>query len=76
VIVVVFPDGRELRAEGSCEGEILSAPSGGGGFGYDPVFWVPEEQRTMAELSREEKNHISHRHERFRDCGVGLGARR
>jgi XTP/dITP diphosphohydrolase len=61
VIVVAFPDGRELTAEGGCQGEIAPAPSGSGGFGYDPVFYVPELGRTMAELSAAEKNRVSHR---------------
>ncbi len=61
-IVIVDQEGKELvLAEGTCEGRIAEAPAGTGGFGYDPVF-VPEgDTRTMAELSREEKNAISHR---------------
>lgn len=47
--------------EGVLEGRILEAPAGGGGFGYDPVFWVPEASRSLAELSLEEKNRLSHR---------------
>ena len=43
------------------EGRILFAPRGEGGFGYDPIFYVPEKGRSMAELSREEKNALSHR---------------
>lgn len=60
-IACVFPNGDVLRAEGQCSGEILKAPVGTGGFGYDPVFYLPEFGRTMAELSPEEKNKISHR---------------
>lgn len=60
-LVCLWPDGRELRAEGTCEGEILTAPRGDGGFGYDPVFHIPYLGKTMAELTMEEKNRISHR---------------
>ena len=61
VIVAYRPDGRWVSAEGICRGRITSSPRGDKGFGYDPVF-VPEgETRTMAELTREEKNRISHR---------------
>jgi XTP/dITP diphosphohydrolase len=48
-------------AEGTCEGWIAFAPSGGEGFGYDPVFYVPKYGCTMAELPGEVKNQISHR---------------
>jgi XTP/dITP diphosphohydrolase len=58
--VLAFPDGREESAEGSCKGAIAPAPLGAGGFGYDPVFLLPD-GRTMAELAPEEKNAISHR---------------
>ncbi len=61
VIVVACPDGATLRAEGTCEGLILDTPRGRGGFGYDPVFFVPELDRTMAELAAADKNRISHR---------------
>lgn len=60
-IALVFPDGREITAEGECEGLITAGPEGEGGFGYDPVFYVPEKGKTMAMLSMEEKNMISHR---------------
>jgi XTP/dITP diphosphohydrolase len=61
VAAVVWPDGRELHAEGICEGLVLRAERGSGGFGYDPLF-VPEGwDRTMAELAPAEKHRISHR---------------
>ena len=61
-IACVFPDGREdIVAEGRVEGEILEAPKGVGGFGYDPLFWEPTLGKTLAEASAEEKNSISHR---------------
>jgi XTP/dITP diphosphohydrolase len=47
--------------EGECRGRITFAPRGKGGFGYDPIFFVPEFDKTMAELDPEEKNRISHR---------------
>ena len=56
-----FPNGDVLTAEGTCEGTILSAPRGENGFGYDPIFYLPEYGCTSAELSGEEKNKISHR---------------
>lgn len=61
VITCVFPDGREISARGEIEGEILRAPHGEGGFGYDPIFFVPEEGMTTAEMTQERKNEISHR---------------
>jgi len=60
-IAIVLPDGREYTAEGICEGVISLEPAGDRGFGYDPVFLLPEKGRTMAQLSMEEKNSISHR---------------
>lgn len=61
-IACVFPDGRDaIVAEGKVEGEILEAPKGSGGFGYDPLFWEPTLGKTLAEASAEEKNSISHR---------------
>jgi len=61
VAVLVFPDGREIAGVGACEGSIGFEPRGSGGFGYDPYF-VPEgELETMAELTPDRKNEISHR---------------
>ncbi|MDR3207756.1 MAG: RdgB/HAM1 family non-canonical purine NTP pyrophosphatase [Oscillospiraceae bacterium] len=60
-LVCLFPDGRELYAQGICEGEIARSPQGESGFGYDPVFLLPQRGRTMAQLSEAEKNQISHR---------------
>ncbi len=61
VAAVAFPDGRELSAEGVCEGLLRTRPQGAGGFGYDPIFEPAGWDRTMAELSPEEKDRISHR---------------
>ncbi len=54
-------EGDEIVVEGSCEGSIAHQPTGTGGFGYDPLFVVAGQERTMAELSEDEKNQISHR---------------
>ena len=61
VIAIVLPDGREYTVEGTCEGTILRALRGEGGFGYDPLFYVESLDKTFAELTMEEKNRISHR---------------
>ncbi len=61
VLAMVSSDGELHEAEGVCEGIIASEPVGAGGFGYDPIFYLPEYGRTMAQLSRETKNRISHR---------------
>ena len=61
VIACVFPDGREFCTQGICEGEIALFPMGEEGFGYDPVFYVKEKNKTFAQLSLEEKNALSHR---------------
>ncbi len=58
--VFALPDGREESAEGACEGAIALAPRGTGGFGYDPVFLLPD-GRTMAELDPAQKAAVSHR---------------
>jgi XTP/dITP diphosphohydrolase len=60
-LAVSIPCQRTVVVEGTCEGYIAGAPTGTNGFGYDPIFYVPEKQKTMAELSKEEKNKISHR---------------
>ena len=60
--VISFIDGeRELWTEGIIKGEIGEMPVGNSGFGYDPIFFIPELNKTFAELSTEEKNKISHR---------------
>ncbi|WP_091350552.1 RdgB/HAM1 family non-canonical purine NTP pyrophosphatase [Anaerobranca gottschalkii] len=61
VIALVFPDGKKIISEGKVEGIIGTEPKGENGFGYDPIFYLPQYQCTMAELSKEEKNKISHR---------------
>ena len=61
VIAVAQPDGRVETFDGEIRGEIAEAPRGEDGFGYDPVFTIAEDGRTMAEVPRAEKNAISHR---------------
>lgn len=61
VITLVFPDGRVIQARGEVHGELLRAPAGSGGFGYDPIFYYPPYGKTLAEATSEEKNQVSHR---------------
>jgi XTP/dITP diphosphohydrolase len=60
-LVLVRPDGSVRSAEGTCDGKIAIEPRGSNGFGYDPIFFIPELGKTMAEVSNGEKNRISHR---------------
>ena len=60
-IAAVLPDGRVLHAEETMEGLIAEKPAGTGGFGYDPILYLPEFGMTSAEITMEEKNKISHR---------------
>jgi XTP/dITP diphosphohydrolase len=60
-VALAAPDGRLWTAEGTCEGRITHAPRGEHGFGYDPIFRLPDLDRTMAELLLEEKDRLSHR---------------
>lgn len=61
VIAAVFASGKECTVSGSLEGEIAYEEKGENGFGYDPIFWLPERNCTTAQLSEDEKNEISHR---------------
>ncbi|TDP47384.1 XTP/dITP diphosphatase [Aminicella lysinilytica] len=61
VITLIYPNGEKLVARGECEGHILMEPLGLNGFGYDPIFVPKGFQRTFAQLTAEEKNHVSHR---------------
>jgi len=61
VLAVSRPGSKTVFAEGECRGLITTAPRGEGGFGYDPIFYIPEMNKTFAELTSEEKNAISHR---------------
>lgn len=71
VMVLARAGAVQFTASGACEGFIADRPRGSGGFGYDPIFYLPAQDRTMAELSTEAKNRISHRAralERARAC--------
>ena len=61
VICCAFPDGGEVMARGECPGILAQGPSGDGGFGYDPIFYLPQLGKTMAQLTSAEKNQISNR---------------
>jgi XTP/dITP diphosphohydrolase len=75
--VAVYVDlarAMELACAGACEGEILSAPRGTGGFGYDPLFLVPALELTMAEIPLDQKNRLSHRAAAFRALAEAMRA--
>lgn len=61
VMALALPGGACITREGRCEGRIALAPSGHGGFGYDPIFVIPALRKTLAEICEEEKNRLSHR---------------
>lgn len=66
VVAIARPDGEiALQIEEICRGEIVDAPRGSGGFGYDPIFYVPEAQLTFAEMTPEMKRSLSHRGKAF-----------
>lgn len=65
-LVVATPEGEQHTTEGTVEGKILRQRRGNSGFGYDPIFFVPDFGRTMAELSLAQKNKLSHRAQAFR----------
>lgn len=73
VMVLATPDGREWVSEGTWEGEIAQTPRGTAGFGYDPIFLIPEKGKTVAELSLEEKNKLSHRAQALKGIREVLG---
>lgn len=66
VLALRFPDEREFVTEGVCEGAIALQPKGVGGFGYDPVFLLPDLGKSMAEISLSQKERISHRGQALR----------
>lgn len=75
VMAFVHPDGTEQTFQGMVNGRILDGLRGEGGFGYDPLFLVDGFQQTMAELSLEQKNHLSHRGQALRAFQVYLRQR-
>ena len=61
-IAVVFPgENKTLMTVGTCEGEIIPEERGTGGFGYDPIFYMPDKDMTLSEMTEEQKNAVSHR---------------
>jgi len=74
VAALVDSSGKEITTDGTIEGVICESPRGKNGFGYDPIFLIPSEKRTLAEMSAEEKNQISHRAEAFRKMGKILNS--
>ena len=73
-ICCAFPGGDVLTARGECRGTLAYAPRGENGFGYDPIFFLPELKRTFAQLEPEEKNEISHRGKALREFKEKLEA--
>ena len=67
VLSLAVPSGPALTYEGRCEGLLTEAPAGANGFGYDPIFFYPEAKKTFAQLTREEKNRVSHRGKALRE---------
>jgi XTP/dITP diphosphohydrolase len=74
VALLAYPDSREVYAEGVCEGTLVPKPRGAGGFGYDPIFVPAGWDRTMAELTDDEKDRISHRGRALRALRELVGA--
>lgn len=72
VLAFVDTDKQTITAQGVCEGEILAAARGAGGFGYDPLFYIPALGQTLAEISIAEKNTISHRGAALRNIAEKL----
>lgn len=75
VVCCVYPDGKVISARGECRGRIGYTPIGNGGFGYDPYF-LPEEygyEKTMAQLTADEKDAISHRGKAVREIALKIG---
>ena len=72
---LVLPGGEEHLFTGTCEGEILEEPRGSGGFGYDPLFFLPGEGATIGELPPARKDALSHRGDAMRAAGEWLGRR-
>ena len=65
-LALVTENGEEYVVRGECEGQILTHSQGNEGFGYDPIFYLPSIQKTMAEIPKSEKNVLSHRADAFK----------
>jgi XTP/dITP diphosphohydrolase len=74
VAALAWPAGREIHPAGECEGTLLTKPKGEGGFGYDPIFVPVGWDETIAELSADQKDRISHRGRAFRALREALEA--
>ncbi len=72
VVCLAMPNGDVISARGECPGTLAYAPQGDHGFGYDPIFFVPEQKKTFAQLTPEEKNAISHRANSLREFQIKL----
>ncbi|MCD8376002.1 MAG: XTP/dITP diphosphatase [Oscillospiraceae bacterium] len=73
-VCCAFPNGETLTAKGECRGTLAYAPQGENGFGYDPVFFLPEKKKTFAQLTAEEKSQVSHRGKALRAFAKALRA--
>lgn len=71
-VACAWPDGRTAVWRGECPGVLLRQPQGQGGFGYDPIFYLPELGQTFAQMSQSQKNQISHRARAMASCAAGL----
>lgn len=71
-ICCAFPNGDLITARGECAGTLAYAPKGEGGFGYDPIFFIPSLKKTFSQLTQEEKNEISHRGNALREFKLKL----
>ena len=74
-VALASPKGDIETFEATCEGRIGRTPSGGGGFGYDPIFWLPEMGCTMADLTADQKHAVSHRGKVLKMLGEALSSR-
>lgn len=74
-VACAWPDGRTAVWRGECPGVLLREPRGQGGFGYDPIFYLPEYGQTFAEMDQQLKNKISHRARAMEQCAAGLAER-
>ena len=72
-LAIVDANGKEIVVRGTCEGKILHEKRGLDGFGYDPIFFLPQLNKTMAELSKDEKNALSHRGNAFKKLQLVAG---
>jgi len=72
-LAVIDEQGKETLVRGTCEGKIWHEKRGSGGFGYDPIFYLPKLGKTMAELLKDEKNALSHRGQAFKKLALIMG---